>query len=241
MEREPTVMSLGTASVNWDLNDFVKTAERILNTARRLFNTEGERNVTASDIAVELDMSPGNLYYHFKGKDSIHLALFNQLQRNLVSSLGTSITAPDVLTDPEETPLQRSWLLLTVVLEQMLDYRYLYENPSDLMHRFPEIDRGFRRLVKLKRASCEAIAYALLKSEGIDPQRHQPGGLVDAMTLALTYWLSYDQLIHPGDRNEVIVHRGVLQLLSFCAPYLGDESAAFYRDCERLYGLMIDH
>ena len=230
----------GTSSGNWDLNDVAKTAERILNTARLLFNAEGERNVTASEIALELDMSPGNLYYHFKGKDSIHLALFNQLQRNLVSSLGTSITAPDVLTDTEETPLQRSWLLLTVVLEQMLDYRYLYENPSDLMHRFPEIDRGFRRLVKLKRASCEAIADALLKSEGINPQQHQPGRLVDAMTLALTYWLSYDQLTHPGDRNEVIVHRGVLQLLSYCAPYLGDESAAFYRDCERLYGLMID-
>jgi len=231
--------SVRAARGNRDFSDLVKTAERILDTARQLFNAEGERNVTASDIAVELDMSPGNLYYHFKGKDSIHLALFSQLQRNLVSSLGTSITSPDLLADPDETPLQRSWLLLTVVLEQMLDYRYLYENPSDLMHRYPEIDRGFRRLVKLKRAACEAIAYALLESEGFDPRQQPPGGLIDAMTLALTYWLSYDQLIHPEDRNEVIVHRGVLQLLSFCAPYLGGESAAFYQDCERLYGLMV--
>ena len=56
----------------------MKTAERILITATRLFNDLGERNVTASDIALELDISPGNLYYHYKGKDSILSAIFSR-------------------------------------------------------------------------------------------------------------------------------------------------------------------
>jgi len=45
----------------------LKTADRILETACALFNEEGEHNVSASDIAIALDISPGNLYYHFKG------------------------------------------------------------------------------------------------------------------------------------------------------------------------------
>ena len=67
----------------------MKTSERILVTATRLFNERGERNVTASDIALELDMSPGNLYYHFKGKDAILGALFGDCYRELAGILAT--------------------------------------------------------------------------------------------------------------------------------------------------------
>ena len=218
----------------------MKTADRILDSARQLFNQQGEHNVSASDIALEMDISPGNLYYHFKGKDSIHIALFSQMQRELVSLLGAPLTEPTLFAASEDdTPIQRCWLFLTVVLEQMLRYRYLYENANDLMHRYPEIDRGMRRLVRLQRAACEAIALELV----LQPSRDRPdfgiARLVDAMNLTLTYWLSYDQLSHPEDSDTLIVHRGVLQLLSFCAPYLGDEQQDFYRECEQIYTHMI--
>jgi len=218
----------------------VKTADRILETARSLFNTRGERNVTASDIALEVNISPGNLYYHFKGIDSIHIALFSQCQRDMVSLLGLSVQSPELFSDREdETPVQRSWLFLTVVLEQMLAYRYLYENPHDLMHRYPEIDRGFRRLVRLKRAACESIGRELLGHSTGERTDYKLDRLTDAMALTLNYWISYDQLNHPGSTDRLIVHRGVLQLLSFCAPYLGDEQQAFYAECEQLYEHML--
>lgn len=218
----------------------MKTADRILQTARQLFNRLGEHNVAASDIAMELGMSPGNLYYHFKGKDSIHLALFAQLQRELVGLLGAPLTEPSLFDDTDDdAPIERCWLFLTVVLEQMLEYRYLYQNPNDLMRRYPEIDRGVRRLVRLQRAACASIAQQLLAQNDKKPTATSFEPLVEAMNLSLTYWLSYDQLSHPEDSDTLIVHRGVLQLLSFCAPYLGDEQQGFYRECEQLYAHMV--
>ena len=47
--------------------------------ALNLFNAEGEAKQTAVDIANALDMSPGNLYYHFKGKEPIIEALVRSL------------------------------------------------------------------------------------------------------------------------------------------------------------------
>jgi AcrR family transcriptional regulator len=53
-----------------------KTKEKILRTALGLFNNEGESQVSSVDIASVMGISPGNLYYHYKGKDEIIVELF---------------------------------------------------------------------------------------------------------------------------------------------------------------------
>ena len=51
------------------------TYNRILDAALKLFNEESERNTTTNHIASHLGISPGNLYYHFRGKDEIIIQL----------------------------------------------------------------------------------------------------------------------------------------------------------------------
>ena len=218
----------------------VKTAEHILNTTRDLFNARGEGSVTASDVALELGISTGNLYYHFKGKEALHLALFAKMQREMLVLMGTAIQPPGLFTgDRSTSPIETSWLFLTVILEKMLEYRYLYESPRSVMAGFADIDRGFRRLLRMKQKVCGNIAAELIPLAGRDTDP-QLSTVTNTMTLCMTCWLSYDPILNPEDAEMLLVHRGVLQILSHCAPYLGSEQRNFYNVCEQLYRQMVD-
>ena len=216
----------------------MKTAERILVVATELFNERGERNVTASDIALELDISPGNLYYHYKGKDDILSSLFSQCYRELASMLATPILEDAFLED--SNPLERSWLFLTVLMEVMYQYRFLYLNQSDLMQRYPEIGRGMTRLLSLKRQTTKQLAATLLASVDINAHPQRLERVADSMAMTLMYWLSFEYLTGSPQTPQQTIHRAVLQVLSHCAPYLGEQQTDFYRECELIDARLLD-
>lgn len=64
----------------------MKTKERILLGSLDLFNKFGATQVTTNDIARELKMSPGNLYFHYKNKEQIVRELFKRLALETVKT-----------------------------------------------------------------------------------------------------------------------------------------------------------
>ncbi len=214
----------------------MKTRDRILHISLALFNEEGEADTTTIDIANELDISPGNLYYHFKGKDQIIAELFAQYERAISETLTAPIARPLAEGSSE---VENNWFYLYVVMEEMYQYRFLYHNLGNILQRYPDIRRGFKRLLQLKRAAMFAICQALLQQDVIDAGKQQLVGLAENMTLTLNFWFNYEQLIQEDRPQEVTIHQGVLQLLTMVAPYLGDEALDFYRDCELLYTSMV--
>jgi AcrR family transcriptional regulator len=60
-----------------------RTAERILEVTLELFNRFGEPNVSTTLISAELNISPGNLYYHYPAKDELINSLFDRFERAL--------------------------------------------------------------------------------------------------------------------------------------------------------------
>jgi AcrR family transcriptional regulator len=61
------------------------TKAKILDVSRDLFNAEGFGALAAVDVANALSMSPGHLYYHYKGKGEIAAALLDAHAHELQS------------------------------------------------------------------------------------------------------------------------------------------------------------
>lgn len=211
----------------------MKTRDRILVTSLELFNLEGEAHTTTIDIANEMDISPGNLYYHFKGKDDIIAELFLQFETALSQTLHAPIEKP--LAEDTQN-IEDNWYYLYVVLEDMYHYRFFYLNLEDISQRYPDIRRHFKRLIQLKQNALRSICESLTSHSVINIESDQLQGLVNNLSLTLTYWLPWQHLSSDYDHPEVVIHQGVLQLMTMIAPYLGDDDhLVFFADCQRMY------
>ena len=88
-----------------------KTKEKILKTALGLFNNEGESAVSAVDIASVIGISPGNLYYHYKGKDEIIVQLFADFEDEIRQVLSSPVREPLKMED--------NWVYLYIIFEEI--------------------------------------------------------------------------------------------------------------------------
>lgn len=142
----------------------MKTRDRILHVSLLLFNEEGEAQQTAVDISNALGISPGNLYYHFKGKDAIIRALFDSFEEEMRIILRGS--------RGRVTSIEDNWVYLYIILEEIYDFRFFYRNLGVLLDRYPDLANRFRSLVAEQRTTIHNVLDDLRDAEAllIDPR-----------------------------------------------------------------------
>ena len=139
----------------------MKTRDRILLCTLELFNEHGESNVTTLEIANELEISPGNLYYHFKGKE----ALLDALVDDFVLSTRSLLLSDD---NPDDVEPEDLWLLLHLLFEAIATHRFLFQDLSNLMSRYPALRQQMQPWITALRQRLEQVLQLpLLHLEGV--------------------------------------------------------------------------
>ncbi|MBX8493094.1 TetR/AcrR family transcriptional regulator [Pseudomonas cichorii] len=186
----------------------MKTRDRILECALTLFNQQGEPNVSTLEIANELGISPGNLYYHFHGKEPLVMGLFERFQAEL---------AP-LLDPPADARLNAEdyWLFLHLIVERLAHYRFLFQDLSNLASRLPKLARGIRNLLNsLKRTLASLLAR--LKAQGqLISETQALGQLVEQITMNLLFSLDYQRILGREGEVRVVVY----QIMMLVTPHL---------------------
>lgn len=199
----------------------MKTKERIAITSLNLFNNEGEANVTTVDIANEMDISPGNLYYHYKGKEPIIRDLFEQYETKYV----------EVLSAPADVEFstEQFWFYLHILFEEIYNFRFFYENIHDILHRIPDLHKRFDKLLALQQATTELLLLTMVERGALRTPETDISHLARSMSITFTHWLSFNKLRASKKSPELLLHEGVFHIMALLAPHLSDSHQYIYQ------------
>jgi AcrR family transcriptional regulator len=185
----------------------LKTAEKILLISLDLFNSEGERNITSVDIANELDISPGNLYYHYKGKDEI----INALVDSYVAKMNGIPQASNANED--------FYKYLFYCLETMHLFRFLFQNIAEISSQYPAINSKLQKLAKFQRQYLRKALTAQQQAGVLSGTNSDIDLLLDIISLTLFQSLNYYQMQGDSLGNPDIVYRTLMTIYFSLQPY----------------------
>ena len=195
-----------------------QTRQRILDASLTLFNTQGEPNITTNHIADELEISPGNLYYHFRNKDDIIEHLFQRYEERMDSAL--------VAPEGRLPNLEDIWLQLHLVFECIWEYRFLYRDLVDILSRNRHLRLRFARILKRAAGNATAVMRGLVQAGVMRASAREVESTATNILVIATFWLNYASV--RGDRDEhESIRLGIVQVLMVVSPFL--------RDAERVH------
>ena len=205
-----------------------RTRERIIELSHRLFNDFGEPNVTTSMIGDEMNISPGNLYYHFRNKDEILNTIFSDFEREMDTLLALPVK--------RRISVEDAWLFLHLVFELIWKYRFIYRDLNDLLSRNRIIETHFKRILDDSLKVALALVGGMRESGELAATDAQILALANTIVLVATYWLSFEYVRNPRKPIDgAAMGRGAYHAMSMVAPYLAGDAKLLFEKLSHEY------
>src|SRR6185437_3403320 len=149
----------------------------------------------------ELNISPGNLYYHFRNKDDIIGDLYAALEAKI---------APLTAIPPDRAPhVDDLWLLLHLLFERMREYRFFYRDLDEITSRNAKLASRFADLVRRGRDAMLELCRGLRNAGALDASDAELAALATNVALITTYWMSFQRLSRASARQADVDPSGM--------------------------------
>jgi AcrR family transcriptional regulator len=192
----------------------IKTRERIVQISLELFNLQGERSVSTNHIAAHMEISPGNLYYHFPNKQAIIAELFTEYE----TLVNTFLRPPSGRLPTVQD--KRHYLL--EILDGMWRYRFLHRDLEHLLDADPELADRYRRFSQHCLIQAMAIYGGFVEAGILAMDAVQIESLTLNTWIILTSWVRFlcTTRENSSHLNESAMRRGVYQVLMLESGYV---------------------
>lgn len=210
----------------------VKTKERILQLSLQLFNERGERLVTTNHIAAELNMSPGNLYYHFRNKSEIIKELMEQYQSETLEMLA--------LPDDRVLDANDKIRYFQVLSSQLWAYRFLHRDVYHLVENNEDFRKMYPRFAGQVMQQGQKVYKAFVNAGLMEMTDSEIEALTINLWIVLTNWTNFLYMSgHIKDSNtleEKWVWQALRQMVFLEGAYLRGESRNTYEGLLESFG-----
>jgi AcrR family transcriptional regulator len=161
-----------------------RTRERVLDATNELFNERGPDRVTTAEIARTVGINEGNLYYHFRTKESLVLALFARFEADAeafaIQALGDRSNDARSYRD-----LLSDWFRL------VWNYRFLFRDLLALVGSIPALASPIRRMSGRMRGVVDSLLRRMVEDGIIAVPADDIDPLLANVWIVSTYWAVY--------------------------------------------------
>ncbi len=193
------------------------TRDKILQKSLQLFNKKGLTEVTIRDIAAELNMSDGNLRYHFKTKDHLVEALFNQLADDIGVELQGAVIG--------ELNIGLMKHLLEHLIKNFYAYRFILQDINAILNTHPQTKKKFD-VIAVERTEMTyqlIMAYVQLGYLIEEPYPGHYRKMVDNMLILGHFFINGAQLFYKGPQKTIVPHY-TETIFSIMYPYFTEKA-----------------
>lgn len=173
----------------------MSTRDLILDVALVLLNERGESVVTSVDLAHEMNISPGNLYYHFKGKEQVVEELYAQFHARVIITL-QQITAQ---TGGDTKTTLAGLAVLSDVLQQ---FKFISQDVHGIHERYASLRPSLHTLFSLIERSLKSLVTQIMDGSSVTDSSNGSTLLADNLLYTLINFGSYDAFLGRDDESS---------------------------------------
>ncbi|HUH47823.1 MAG TPA: TetR/AcrR family transcriptional regulator [Arenibacter sp.] len=167
----------------------IKTKDKILLFAVKMFNEQGVQSITSRHIAVEMGISHGNLDYHYKTKEDLLLAIYKQMRKEMSDSYLSRNTY--------STALEHFHHLLIQLEAFQLKYRFFNLDVLEISRSFPKISKLLTKTLELRKQQMDDLFQEFIKEGYLKEKKDfDHGRLQHTIRIIITFWLSQQVVLH---------------------------------------------
>lgn len=192
--------------------------ERIIEVCRQQMNQSGAHTIGTAHLCDSLSISPGNLYYHFRNKEEIIRALFDEMDVEFRLTFGGPKSS-------KVSPLDYCQYYLQT-LEIAWRHKFFFSDLPHLLRRDPLLAKDYRALQDWALDQLESIVRQVADQGNLVA----PRGAAGYRSIAVNTWLIWNSWIPfaesrnaDGEATRADMHHGVAQIFDAVSAYLVPE------------------
>jgi AcrR family transcriptional regulator len=192
------------------------TKDKILKISLKLFNSYGIDQITVRHIAKEMDISHGNLCYHYPTTNDIITVLYDKLVEKFDEVLNA--------LEPNENAFHGLRVAMTRIFELVYEYRFLFLNFVEITRRIKYIRKRHYELIEQRKVQIRYFFDVFKQEDGFrkDLSVQQYEFLIMQCFIYGDFWLSNSEILYRGKEKDKIGYY-VDGYMALFVPYLTEK------------------